>query len=349
MKTIINYITTIVTACVLIGCSGDDKTVDQVIDQVTSGAVLRTIDIDNNMIYNDLTLQFDEGSNYILTLEEQDAQQGGLLDEIEIYTRFIENTRVDTNNDGVIDKNDDDLSTEIGLIRTINSSDFQPGDRGVPVSIITFTAEELIAFTQVDESKIQGKDDFELRFLLKLTDGRSFSVDDANGNVSGGSYFSSPYTYRTTAGCTITETLAGTYTYTVTELISAPGGRSQCTNSLPTGEVTWSETDGRGEYGTTDISFGQFDNCYVDTFSKIDFDKIKVTWDCTGLVASGAIKTVEKETKKKIDFSYTYKITEISGGDMTIEFGNSSGDRGTVVLTRPGGLTWPVLFKAIVD
>lgn len=349
MKKIFKHIHLILLVGLIFGCGSDDKTVDIILEEVTSGGVLRTIDIENNMIYNDITRQFNEDANYVLTLEQQDNQDGGLLDQVEIYTRFIENTRIDTNNDGEIDEMDDDLSTQEGLIRTLTATDFQLGSRGVPVAVITFTAEELVSFTGVDETQIQGKDDFELRFVLKLTDGRSFSVDDANGNVSGGSYFSSPYTYRTTVGCTITETLAGTYTYNVTSLISAPGGRSQCdTMTLPSGQVTWTETEDRGEYNTSDLSFGQFNNCYTDTFDNINFAKGKVIWDCTKLVADGEIIT-EEDTSNEEEFSYVYKIIQISGADITLEFSNSVGDRGTVVLSRPDNKPWPELFEVVED
>ncbi|GAA4278172.1 hypothetical protein [Aquimarina mytili] len=345
MKKIFKYYSTLLASIFLLGCSGDDKTVDQVLDGVTNGAILRTIDIDNKLIYNDITTSFEADSDYTLIIEEQDASNGDLLSEVEIYARFVENTRIDTNGDLVVDENDDDLSTEEGLIRTLTASDFEPGDRGVPISTINFTAEELVSFTGVDESKIQGKDDFALRFVLKLTDGRSFSVDDASGNVSGGSYFSSPYTYRTTIGCAITESLAGTYTYQITSLVSAPGGTSNCPAGPLTGEVTWEDTNTPGEYSTSDISFGQFDACYVDVFSAITFDHILVTWDCTNLVAEGKIETVEVDTDKEDEFSYVYTITATSGSDMTIEFGNSKGDQGTVILTRSGGSEWPVLLQ----
>ncbi len=344
MKNIFKYINIALLATLILGCSGDDKIVDDVIDGVTNGAVLRTIDIDNNLVYNNLTLAFEAGSNYVLTLEEQDAQSGGLLSEVEISARFVENTRLDTNNDGIVDENDDDLSTELGLIRTLSASDFQTGERGVPTSVITFTAEELVSFTGVDESMIEGRDDFELTFLLKLTDGRTFSADDANGNVSGGSYFSSPYLYRTPIACAITESLADTYTYQITSLTSAPGGRSNCPAAPLTGEVTWEETDTPGEYTTSDISFGQFDSCYVDVFKEITFDDVQVVWDCINLVSEGTIETVQDSNNKEDEFTYIYTIVATSGSDMTIDFGNSAGDRGTVILTRPDGKIWPALL-----
>ncbi len=345
MKKISKYYSTLLASIILFGCSSDDKTVDQVLDGVTNGAILRTIDIDNNLVYNDITTRFETGSDYTIILEEQDASNGELLSEVEIYARFVENTRVDTNGDNVVNDEDDNLSTEEGLIRTLTAADFGTGERGVPTSTITFTAEELVSFTGVDESKIEGKDDFALRFVLKLTDGRSFSVDDASGNVSGGSYFSSPYTYRTTIGCSITESLAGTYSYEITRLISAPGETSNCPAAPLTGEVIWEDTDTPGEYTTSDISFGQFDSCYVDVFSKITFDDILVVWDCTNLVAEGKIETVEANTGKEDEFSYVYTITATSGSEMTIEFGNSKGDQGTVTITRPDGKDWPMLLQ----
>ena len=344
MKRFFKYINIALLILIMLACSGDDKTVDDVLANVTSGAVLRTIDIDNNLVYNDITLSFETGSNYVLTIEEQDAQQGELLESIEISARFVENTRVDTNMDGTIDDDDANLTTQVGVIRTLTAADFQPGSRGVPITEITFTADELVAFTGVDETLIEGRDDFELNFLLTLTDGRTFSEDDASGNVSGGSYFSSPYTYRTPIACAITESLADTYTYQITALTSAPGGRSNCPAAPLSGQVTWEETDTPGEYTTSDISFGQFDSCYTDVFSSITFDDVQIVWDCINLIAEGTIETVETANGNEDEFSYVYTIVSTSGSDMTLDFSNSAGDRGTVILTRPDGKVWPALL-----
>ncbi len=345
MKNVKN-ISLLLCSLIILSCSTEDKTIDEVLASVSSGGVLRTIDIDNNMTYNDIEQNFVDGANYILTLEQQDNQQGGLLQEVEVYARFVENTLDDTNNDGNIDDDDEDISTEEELFETIDASEFSTGERGVPVTTITYTAEELLAFTGVDESKIEGTDEFALRLVLKLSDGRSFSIDDANGNVSGGSYFSSPFQYRTPISCAITEDLSGIYTYNITSLTSAPGGRSNCPAAPLTGEVTWESTSTEGEYTTSDISFGQFDACYTDTFSDIEFEGILVAWDCTNLVAEGTIETVEENTGTEIDFTYIYEIISASGSDIEIQFSNSAGDRGTVVLTRPDNKIWPNLLSS---
>jgi len=326
MKKIIKYISFSFLTLLVVGCSSDEKIVESVINEVTSGAVLRTRSTVNTMSYNNVTKAFEPEANYVLTLEEQDVLNGELLDNIQIFARFVENTKDDANLDGT--KDDSELSTEEGLIRTLTIADFTDGPRGLPQSVVTFTADELIAFTGVNESLIQGTDDFALRFIINLTDGRSFSEDDVNGNVSGGSYFSSPFAYRTNISCEVTESLAGEYTYTVTELASAPGGTSNCDSaSLPSGTITWTEVeDSPGQYTTSDISFGQFENCYVDVFKKVELDKIKITWDCVNLIAGGTIKTEVEETGKKIDFTYVYTIESTSGSDMVLKFSNSAGE-----------------------
>jgi len=344
MKNIYKYLSLLLIGLFFPNCSGDDKTVDIVLDQVTSGAVLRTRGITNNLSYNDVNKQFEEGSDYTLEIEEQDAEGGALLFEVQIFAGFVENTRVDTNGDGVINEDDDDLSIDEQLIRTLTTADFETGERGLPETVINFTAEELVSFTGIDESLIEGGDDFSLSFIISLTDGRTFSADDANGNVSGGSYFSSPYEYRTSVSCSITESLAGTYAYTITELTSAPGGTSNCPEAPLTGEVTWTETDTDGELETTDISFGQFGSCYAETFTEdSELEDILVVWDCTNLIAEGTI-TAEDADGDETEFTYTYSITEVSGADLTMEISSSAGDRATVIVTRPDGLDWPDLF-----
>ncbi len=345
MKKIHIYLTTLLIGATLSNCGSDDKTIDGILENVTSGAVLRTRNITNNMSYNDVEKKFDTGSDYTLVIEEQDAEGGKLLESVEIFAGFVEKTRKDTNNDGTIDDKDDDLSASEALIKTLTPADFSTGSRDLPETTISFTAEELIAFTKVDESLIEGRDEFSLSFTINLTDGRSFTAADANGNVSGGSYFSSPYQYRTPIKCTITESLADTYAYTITELTSAPGGRSNCPSAPLTGEVTWSATDTPGKLTTSDISFGQFEKCYVDTFSKITPTGVAIVWECIDLTADGSIKVTEEATGKSDEFTYTYTIKEVDGSDMTIEFSNSAGDRGTVIITRPDSKIWPTIFN----
>lgn len=338
------YICPILTAAILSSCSSDDKTIDFVLDNFTSGAALRTRSIDNKLVYNNLTTSFDDGSDYTVTFESQDKQEGLLLEKVEIFAGFVDNTKKDENGDSLIN-DEDNLSIDEKLFQTITIDDFYDGPRGLPEAVFSVTAAELVTFTGIDESKIEGRDDFSFSFTLTLTDGRVFTADDANGNVSGGSYFSSPYEYRSKIDCSITESLADTYTYEITELISAPGGRSNCPAAPLTGEITWSETSKSGVYDTSDISFGHFAPCYVDKFSSITPSKIAIDWECIDLVAEGSLNTVEAGTGKKEEITYIYNITSISGSDMTIDFSNSVGDRGTVILTRPDNKDWPVIFQ----
>ena len=326
-------------------CSSDDKTVDSILESVANGAVLRTLDIENNMEFNDIQKAFTAGSNYTITIEQQDNKQGGLLESISISAGFVDNTRIDTDGDNDVDKDDVDLSIETQVIRTLTPEDFFDGSRGLPETVITFTSEELVSFTGINETLIEGKDAFSLVLVMTLSDGRTFSINDVNGNVSGGSYFSSPFQYRTIISCAITESLAGTYTYQITELKSAPGGRSKCPDAPLTGEVTWNLTDTPGTYTTSDISFGTFGKCYTDdTFSSVKLNNIAIVWDCTNLVADGVINVVENESGKDDNFTFNYVITETNGSDLTMNFSNSKGDRGVLTLTRSDSKVWPTLL-----
>ena len=61
-------------------CETDDKTIDDVFNNIERGAVLRTVDILNP------TFDFyDTSSQWIASLEAQDSENGDLLSEIKIY------------------------------------------------------------------------------------------------------------------------------------------------------------------------------------------------------------------------------------------------------------------------
>ena len=60
---------------------------------------------------------------------------------------------------------------------------------------------------------LNGADTFVLEWTMNLTDGRSFSGEDVNGNVSAvGAFYSSPYSDTAPVVCLLPETLfTGTY------------------------------------------------------------------------------------------------------------------------------------------
>ena len=56
-----------------------------------------------------------------------------------------------------------------------------------------------------------GGDQINIRLVVNLTDGRSFTDADGTGNVSGGSFFSSPFSYRAGINCIPVTPVTGDY------------------------------------------------------------------------------------------------------------------------------------------
>ncbi len=341
MKTRYNKIAILgLAAATFFACETDDKIVDGVLEDVGTGAIIRTIDEDNDLVYNDDTDAFDAGSSYSLVLEEQDEENGALLGSLDIFVNFDDNS-----------SGGPDMTTTEVLLQTLQASDFSSGDRGLPQVSVSYTSDELVAATGIDESMIVGKDRFEFRLVLTLTNGEVYTNSDVGGPVSGGAFFSAPFEYFPVIACSITEDLSGTHSYEVTGQRPAPGGGGMCSGAPINGTVTWTETEaGSGVFTSSDMRFGQYEDCYVGRGPAAS-EEIEIEWDCTLLTPDGevfldddGVVVGEDDADAEITFSYT--ITDVTGPVMTIDFSSSTGDAGTVEITREGNVDWPVIFTA---
>lgn len=342
------YKTTICAALValLASCEADEKIVDQVLAQTTTGAVVRTRSQSNRLVYNDITASFAPASTFSLTLEVQDEEGGALLDQVEIFVNF------DDNSEG-----GPDMSTPEVLLQTLVPTDFTQGSRGLPETSVSYTSDELVTITGIDEALIVGKDRFEFRLVLTLTNGQVYTNTDVGGPVSGGAYFSAPFEYFPVINCSITEDLSGDHTFVATNIVSAPGAGGECSGNDLSGTVTWSpflNASGAvvpGRYVSSDMSFGQFEDCYT-VRGPATGTGISLIWDCTQINSSGSVflnsagAVQPGSAGRARSFTYTFAITNVTGPDMTVDFSSSAGDRGTAVITREGGVDWPVIFTA---
>ena len=182
-------------------CTGEDNTVDTVLGDVTSGAVLRTISI----ISNEIPIG-DETAVFSIEIEEQDAQDGALLESVDVYTTFL---------DGSPDDGDSSAATTTEVfLQNIPASEFTPGPFGLPRTTITIPASTMIAAVGLTNDALFGGDTFTTRLAVNLTDGRVFSVFNAGGIITGG-FFNSPFQYVTPVVCPVTEdTFTGDYNVT---------------------------------------------------------------------------------------------------------------------------------------
>lgn len=179
----------------IVSCETDDKVVDQVLENYTVGAVLRTRNQEGNP-FN----AFIPESVFTVTVEEQDAEFGDLLASVDLYASFTDNQ----------DDPNDNSKAEI-LIATFDASDFSTSSRGLPELTFSTSLAESASLLGVG-TDYSGGDVFSYRFVVNLTDGTSWTNVNGNQNVLGGSYFSSPYKYDVVVACIPVGPVPGDYT-----------------------------------------------------------------------------------------------------------------------------------------
>lgn len=200
MKNNIKFYLPLLMLCTLFlqSCDEGDAVIDDIVDNTTRGAILRTVEIRADELLvgaNSLEGEFD------ITLEVQDSEMGNLAESIEVYTSFLDNTDTDGN----------DLDTAENLYTTISSSEFVIGEFGLPRIDFSLTGSEMATSTGVSASSIDGGDEFRIRFELVLTDGRRFSFSQNTGTLTG-SFFRSPFQYTAPIVCAPSAPTAGEWT-----------------------------------------------------------------------------------------------------------------------------------------
>lgn len=165
-----------------VSCETDDKVVIDVLDGNTSGAVLRERAISGE---EDFDIFRDE-TTFSVTMEEQDEDNGELIDRVDFTISFVDN-----NKEGATG---DDTVSDIAF-GTIPASEFTIGERGLPEADFSFTMAEALTALGVPLTEVLPDDRIQLDFTLFFTDGRSFNANDAATTVTGGSFFRSPFSY----------------------------------------------------------------------------------------------------------------------------------------------------------
>jgi len=163
-------------------CETEDKIIDEVFDNVERGAILRTIDTPNP------TFDFnDTSSEWVVTIEAQDAANGKLLDQVNIYSAFV--------NDGTI-------GTEV-FLKSVPASEFSEGTWGLPRVDIAIMLQDVLDAAGLEQGDFDSGDSFNIRLESVLNDGRTFSYSNTVGTVTGGSFFSSPFLYSVQFFCAL--------------------------------------------------------------------------------------------------------------------------------------------------
>lgn len=203
MKNWFKYITILFAGAGLLAtsCEDSDQPVDQVVAGTERGAVLRTA----NLISNELPIG-DASAGFSVELEIQDQENGALVDQVEVYVGFRDNT----------ESIGPGTDVDEALYGTVASSEFTNGPFGLPRFSYSIALSDMLAFVNRTDADITGGDQFTVRFELVLSDGRRYSFADNTGTLTG-SFFSSPFLYTPTVICPVAADLfVGEYNLTVT-------------------------------------------------------------------------------------------------------------------------------------
>ena len=140
--------------------------------------------------------------------------------------------------------------------------------------------------------------------------------------------------------CPITESLAGTHTYVQYEMSvgDGEGGVNQAVTGEITGTTVWTNRIASnplsGEYNIDDLSFGLYPQIYNDGPATNGSAGIK--WECGNLNSLGLDQYSD---------TFVYTVVGANGPVLTLTYINGYGDRGTVDITREGGVDWPAIFQ----
>jgi len=188
-------------------CSDSDKVIDQITENEERGAVLRQVEVVSGSVeINSATNILVDGGMYSLLLEYQDTEDGTLLSNMDVYVGYDDNT----------DDNGDNSIAE-SLFETVPASAFSAGDRGLPQLLYSISSNAMQDHMNLASENIGlGGDAFTVRFVINLTDGRSFSNENNSGTITG-SYFNSPFLNSVPVVCAPSMPTAGTWMVETTD------------------------------------------------------------------------------------------------------------------------------------
>jgi len=155
-----------------------------------TGAYLRTIER--------TSVKFDSAklgeSNFELTLEAVDAEDGATVETVEIE---VQHRRVVTG----VGLEYTPKSAPV-LIKTLTLADFAPNDKSrfLRTSFV-ISAKEAIEAVGLTEADMKCGDVFEFSLILNDKFGRSFNRENVSGNISGAAFYDSPFQYFVEVKC----------------------------------------------------------------------------------------------------------------------------------------------------
>ncbi len=198
----------LILVTVFVSCSNDDKAIDIVNEELEYGAVIRTLSFNNSEFNINNT-----SSVFSVEIEMQDKENGDLLESVDVYAAYLDNTPAGGN-----------FSKQEVFIKKLMPEDFTNGPNGLPRMTLETQYNVLANALGVSQDLIACKDQFLVRLVVNLTDGRSFTTGTASSIILAyETFFSSPYCYTINVTEPLEEDLF-TGTYRMSSVLDGPLG-----------------------------------------------------------------------------------------------------------------------------
>lgn len=230
------------TSVFITSCEDSDKIIDDILETTERGAVLRTIDV-----FGQDYDRFDTSSSFGFTIEEQDVEEGALLEKVDVFANFVDNTA----------DNGEIVRDEV-LVKTFVASDFETGPFGLPRTTYESSFADALAALGVVEGEFDGGDFIIFRLQLSLTDGNSYS-SDTNTNTLTGSFFASPFQYQRTIKCIPPAPVPGDYELVLADSYGDGWDGAKLLASIDGVETEYTFTSGSEFTDTVNVPVGTTD------------------------------------------------------------------------------------------
>lgn len=172
--------------------------IDELQKPENTGGFLRVIDITGAFDLLDIPNQ-----SFDLTIEADDAENGGQLESVDFYVAYSDNEAQTIG----------DIAETADPILSVPASDFSINEEsGLPRTSISINATTAMSALGLAEDDLGVNASFDFRWVLNLTNGKSFSAENTGLNVAGGAFFNSPFQRGVILGVQIPEDqFVGTY------------------------------------------------------------------------------------------------------------------------------------------
>jgi hypothetical protein len=148
-----------------------------------TGAFLRIISTESAAF----DLAEPSNASYQIEVEYFDGEGSSLLENVEFYAAY--------ESFGLKPEDRTSISETENPVFVVPASEFTENDNGLPSATISIPLAEVTDGLGLDISNVGVEDRFDIRWVVNLTDGRSFSASDASPAIGGG-FYDSPYAAR---------------------------------------------------------------------------------------------------------------------------------------------------------